>query len=84
MTFRDRRALGLISILALAPLTALAQPTQYPNGKGDMIGFPQGPSSFADEVVDFRADDPDAGAASADPGKAFAPPDYTLRQIRAF
>lgn len=78
------RAIGLqacsASFAAMAFLATIDTSAQesvvYSDGARGEVIFPQGPRSFADEVVSFNVGSPDAGEASKRPQDALGPPDY--------
>lgn len=79
------RAVGLLTRIALciamvflAPMNIGAQePVVYTDGSRGEVIFPQGPLSFADEVISFDMGSPDAGKASERPQDTLGPPDYS-------
>jgi OmpA-OmpF porin, OOP family len=61
--------------LALLALPLFAQPKDYKGKKGQIIHFPLGELSFADEVVAFRMGSPGPKPDATDPDSALGPPD---------
>lgn len=72
--------LTLVTLMSLTTLGAYAQDAVvYSDGSRGEVVFPQGPRSFADEVVTFEAGDPDAGQVSERPQTTLGPPDYNAQ-----
>lgn len=74
---RQACRLSLAAAAFLTTMNASAQePTVYSDGSRGEVIFPQGPRSFADEVVSFDVGSPNAGEASKRPQDTLGPPDY--------
>lgn len=70
----------LVALMSLMTLSADAQDAVvYSDGSRGEVVFPQGPRSFADEVVTFAVGEPDAGQVSERPQTTLGPPDYDSR-----
>jgi len=71
-------SVSLVVMAVLTTLNASAQePAVYSDGSRGEVIFPQGPRSFADEVVSFDVGSPDAGEVSKRPQDTLGPPDYS-------
>ncbi len=79
------RSIGLpalsasVAIMAfLTTVIVIAQESVvYSDGVRGEVIFPQGPRSFADEVVSFEVGSPNAGEVSMRPRDTLGPPDYS-------
>jgi outer membrane protein OmpA-like peptidoglycan-associated protein len=68
------KAVWCVAVAMLA-MPLLAQPKDYKGKKGNIIHFPLGELSFADEVVSFDIGSPGPKQDATDPSSALGPPD---------
>ncbi len=72
-----------VATQAQAPRTSAGK--EYDDGRGNMIFFPLGDRSFADEVVSFKNGDPAASnEKDRDPRQVIGPPDYEERADKGY
>lgn len=74
----NRSTLGCAAALLLLSLSAIAvgEPLVVEDSQGREVRFPQGPVSFADEVVEYRPTEPRPAARAAVAANALGAPDF--------